>query len=1420
MISVCKFFILALIVIISNIKLFAVAEDFRLYSLLSRMGPQKEKSHIIKINEELIFSKNSSLKSASQSPVSINFIIPGIGEVVATIDRSNKLNDQQYSYTGKIHGNQKGEILLTVTNDTIFCFVNFVSGRKFYIIKNGSTYALSEKTNSHITFSCQTCITENKTKNRNIQKTSKPQEGENIDVNPIPLSETVIIDVLAIYTEKARILVGHTNGQESNNHDHIKNLYQTYIEFANTAMKNSDINVEFNVVHFNEIDFKELEQENSLSDAMDHMRDDKDGIMDELNELKLSYKPDLVSLVVSSQYGKSWDSINKEGSFLRGLGGTPFLREHLINTDCKYSVINIAAEKNVYNEFNAYVLAHELGHNFGCNHDRNNFDNSNSFFEYGHGHRFKAYGPTGLEVFCNTIMAYPNGPFDIRIGYFSNPDIKYLDVATGIKEGLKDSADNAQVIRKNAPLIANINGGVKAQNKSPVIVEVYPASGTKFLEGESFKPYVICYDPDGEVSKITIFKANVPKSNWIYLPNGQIKAERVVGISGSDPNLTYEFDIVVEDNSGAVDEKKITFTVEKKENKPPVIVETYPVSGTEFREGEPFKPYVICYDPDGTVSKITIFETDIPESSWIYLPNGRIKAERPLGIYGTDSDLTYEFDIVVEDNFGAVDEQKIEFTVKKKENKPPVIVETYPKKDSTVNTNADGHIIFYDPDGEIETLYYGDKIINKDSWVKLDSGYWKYTISWNELSPDTSYKVIWSLIDNEGSEVVETIYFKTKSDNLFETEPNGTQGQATKLKVGDIVEGNLAGKDDIDYFKLRLSKKQVVTATITSKSSRSEIEMICIDSNKNNTAGLISNRVGPLKVQFFSDQGYAYIMLKVDYLSFVENSIGYSLKLTTSDPVGVLYESESNNSNLIADTVPIGSAIEGNIFSDDDIDFFKIDLSRKRNLLFILLSQSRSDLEMFLYDKNMNKLVGIKKNSFDGPKRLSFQAGPGILYAKISSSFLSISENSIPYILQISGPDDTKPNIINHPRSKVFSEGKPVSLVVNASGGNLHYQWRKNGVILKNKTSRNLSYSFPSENNAGTYDVVVSNALGSVISNSANLTYQQLQLPKIAVQPVSKTFIGGDSPSFTVEATGSDLKYQWYKDGSPLNEQNDKVLRILFGFKSDAGRYYVVVSNDAGSITSNVVVLTHVELPEISVEPKSKTFSVGEKFELSVSATGGDLKYQWFKNGNLLIGKNSGSLSFLDGVEQIDEGEYYVVVSNSAGNVKSNTAILTYQAIGAPKITLQPQGRLVALNSKIELIVEVLGKNLSYQWFKDDSSIVGANSDKYVISNFSKADVGNYKVLITNLSGYAIMSKAAVLKLESPVRFTSIVLSNSGYIKIRGESLPGESVVIETSTDLARWNKLFSYPTPSGNFVLDFSTDSKVQEYFRVRLVE
>ena len=207
---------------------------------------------------------------------------------------------------------------------------------------------------------------------------------------------------------------------------------------------------------------------------------------------------------------------------------------------------------------------------------------------------------------------------------------------------------------------------VKSKNKLPVIVETYPVSGSVFEVGEEFKPYVICYDPDGTIKKIAIVNTLVPKSTWINLPNGKIKAIRPIGVRGSDPNKSYDIDFVVEDNSGAVVEQTVTFRAIKK-NQPPVIVETYPVSGSKFEAGERFKPYVICYDPDGTIKKITIINSDVPKSTWTNLANSRIKAILPVLAWGPDPNTSYDIDFLVEDNLGAVVEHTVTITTFKQD---------------------------------------------------------------------------------------------------------------------------------------------------------------------------------------------------------------------------------------------------------------------------------------------------------------------------------------------------------------------------------------------------------------------------------------------------------------------------------------------------------------------------------------------------------------------------------------------------------------------------------------------------------------------------------------------------------------------------------------------------------------------------------
>jgi len=144
--------------------------------------------------------------------------------------------------------------------------------------------------------------------------------------------------------------------------------------------------------------------------------------------------------------------------------------------------------------------------------------------------------------------------------------------------------------------------------------------------------------------------------------------------------------------------------------------------------------------------------------------------------------------------------------------------------------------------------------------------------------------------------------------------------------------------------------------------------------------------------------------------------------------------------------------------------------------------------------------------------------------------------------------------------------------------GSLHWQWRKNGVPIaphyriRGESSPTLVVEGVTSADAGVYDVVVTNACCSIISQGAGLTL----CLDIAAQPVGQYVTVGQALELRVEALGtSPLGYQWYKAGEPVIE-NARIsgaaterLDINPIAESDVGGYVVVVSNDCGSVTSS-----------------------------------------------------------------------------------------------------------------------------------------------------------------------------------------------------------------------------------------------------------
>jgi len=118
---------------------------------------------------------------------------------------------------------------------------------------------------------------------------------------------------------------------------------------------------------------------------------------------------------------------------------------------------------------------------------------------------------------------------------------------------------------------------------------------------------------------------------------------------------------------------------------------------------------------------------------------------------------------------------------------------------------------------------------------------------------------------------------------------------------------------------------------------------------------------------------------------------------------------------------------------------------------------------------------------------------------------------SVTYIVHQAGPI-TKPTIGTQPGGKKLLVGETLRLDVVASGGDLHYQWRKNGVDIPGATSVEFRVLGAAEDDSGSYDVVISNDAGSVTSAVAVVVVSVKPTPGDG-GPDGAAGAGGDSGS-------------------------------------------------------------------------------------------------------------------------------------------------------------------------------------------------------------------------------------------------------------------------------------------------------------------
>jgi alpha-tubulin suppressor-like RCC1 family protein len=254
----------------------------------------------------------------------------------------------------------------------------------------------------------------------------------------------------------------------------------------------------------------------------------------------------------------------------------------------------------------------------------------------------------------------------------------------------------------------------------------------------------------------------------------------------------------------------------------------------------------------------------------------------------------------------------------------------------------------------------------------------------------------------------------------------------------------------------------------------------------------------------------------------------------------------------------------------------------------------------------------------------------------------------------------------------------------------------------------------------------------------------------------------------------------WTLNGKNLKllTQSGNIYTLADTLKSEGYNILTVTAKDKSSNgnRSTQTIMLYVSAPSITVQPSSQSILSGSSAVFSVVATGtAPLAYQWKKNAVDIPDAIKSSYT-IDTVTLSDSGSYTVTVSNSAGTITSQTAILTVNY--APSITTQPLSQTLYLNQTTTFTVVSTGNPVpTYQWYKNGAVITGATNASYTISSPGISDSGKYTVAVMNNVDTVLSDTAkfyAVVTSVSAGDSHGMILKSDGTLWATGSNFYGE----------------------------------------------
>jgi len=409
-----------------------------------------------------------------------------------------------------------------------------------------------------------------------------------------------------------------------------------------------------------------------------------------------------------------------------------------------------------------------------------------------------------------------------------------------------------------------------------------------------------------------------------------------------------------------------------------------------------------------------------------------------------------------------------------------------------------------------------------------------------------------------------------------------------------------------------------------------------------------------------------------------------------------------------------------------------------------------------IYDIKLSDLPASVQHKYNTPFMTTTFAAGGTYTINLVTNMDGGKSQTYCHTINVAAGPPAQPDPYTSAPANVCRGDAGVTYTVPVVSGATGYEWVYSG-------GTGVTFSGTSSTAAPTNDLTFSGTATSgtlrvrAVSSGGQSTYRDTfitvnALPAVSVSP-SATQAICDGDSVTLTAAASNVNYQWKRNGT-TNVGTDGTYKA-----KTQGDYAVTVTDKttgcaatSGSVTVNVN-----PLPTVTVSPSAtQTICAGDS--VTLTATAGNVNYQWKRNGTTNVGT--------DGTYKAKtQGSYTVTVTDKGTSCAATSGSVTVNVNPLPTVTVSPSTAQAICDGDSVKLTAAAG-NVNYQWKLNGTTNVGT------ASTYDAKTQGSYAVTVTDKGSGCFSTSGSVTVTVNPLPTATVSVGGTGI------ACAGDSVVL------------------------------------------